>query len=269
MDPVITRMFRSTHFARKAAGVDTNALLVFACEALEQCPRSRSELAPVLAGRFPGFDAESLAYAVSFLLPLLQVPPRGIWGAAGQARLAPTDSWLTVPDLAPLTLEQLVLRYLAAFGPASVKDIQAWCGLTRLSEVTERLGAQLRVYHNQNGVALYDLRDAALPDPDTPAPPRFLAEYDNALLGYADRTRVVAPPHDNWAFLDGALYGTLLIDGFVGAKWKFVRERGTVLLVVEPFAKLNKGTRAAVCEEGARLLAFAASDAHDYDIRIV
>ncbi|WVH82137.1 crosslink repair DNA glycosylase YcaQ family protein [Lentzea sp. DG1S-22] len=92
----------------------------------------------------------------------------------------------------PANARELIRRYLAAFGPASVKDVQAWSGLTRLSEVVANMSGELRRYRDPHGRELVDLADAQLPHADTPAPVRFLPAFDNALLGHADRTRIIA-----------------------------------------------------------------------------
>src|SRR6476661_1372237 len=137
--------------------------------------------------------------------------------------------------------DAMILRYLGAFGPATVKDVQAWSGLTGLRAAVERLR----------------------PDPDTPAPPRFLPEYDNLLLSHDDRTRVIADPHRPLVFMKGAV----LVDGFVRGTWKIDRRKGAANLVVEPFARLSKRDRTALAGEGARLLAVAGGDARALDVR--
>jgi hypothetical protein len=162
-----------------------------------------------------------------------------------------------------------VLRYLAAYGPASVADIQAWSGLTRLREVTERLGERLRPLTGPDGAPLLDLADAP-PDasPDTPAPPRFLPEYDNLLLSYAERSRVI--PHRRPVPLppgNGASGGTLLIDGFWQAEWKISKDGG--VLEIRPFVPLSAADRAAVAAEGERLLDFAGTAGTVRDVRFV
>lgn len=149
------------------------------------------------------------------------------------------------------------MRYLAAFGPASVKDVQAWCGITRLGEVTERLRPRLRAFRDDNGQALFDLPDAPRPDPDTAAPPRFLPEYDNVLLSDADRGRVYTggyrpPPHAG----KGGFIGNVPIVGYFRAT--FTRRREQATLLITPFEPLSNNDRQAVAEEGERLLRFVA-----------
>jgi hypothetical protein len=165
-------------------------------------------------------------------------------------------------------LEELILRYLAAFGPASVKDMQTWSGLTRLSEVVERLRPRLGAFRDEQGRELFDLPDAPRPDPDMPAPPRFLYDYDNLLLSHANRTRFITEEYHRQGFtMDGPMPCIALVDGFTNAIWKIIRSRNTATLTIKPFTLLSKKDTAALTEEGARLLAFAEADADDHDIQ--
>src|SRR5205085_2658356 len=138
-------------------------------------------------------------------------------------------------------------------GPASVADVQKWSGVTRLSEAVERLRPRLRVFRDEAGRELFDLPRAPRPDPGTPAPVRFLPEFDNLLLSHADRTRVMAFEHRSGVFtVNGRILGTILVDGFVAGTW--ATKDGTV--AVTPFGRLAAADRAAVDEERARLEAF-------------
>jgi hypothetical protein len=192
------------------------------------------------------------------------VPPRGIWGASGQATCTTAEAWLgRSVETDPLP-DRVILRYLAAFGPATVGDIQIWSGLRALGDAIERLRPRLRVFRNEGGRELFDVPDGPLPDPDTPAPPRFLPVYDNLLLSHADRTRIIADEHRKLA---GAGLGTVLLDGFVRGTWRITRHRSKATLIVEPFKRLSKKDTAALTKEGAQLLAFVATDAEVQDIQ--
>ena len=270
MHVVLARAFGSTAWARRLreAGAsldpDRDAFLAAARGLLQAQPLPRAELGPPLGEQFPDLDPESMTWAATYLLPVLQVTPRGVWGQAGQATWTTLSAWLGEhADLAdPMDLDTLVLRYLRAFGPASVKDVQAWCGLTRLREVAERLGDALRPYRTDDGTPLLDLADGTLPDPDTQAPVRFLAEYDNVILGYADRTRILADgAYEPLAGGPGGAVGTVLVDGLVSAMWALRRSGDAATLVVRPAVPLSAAQREEVTDEGGRLLGFLAAAA--------
>jgi hypothetical protein len=150
-----------------------------------------------------------------------------------------------------------------------VADIQAWSGLTRLREPVERLGTGLRRFRDGHGRILYDLPDAPRPDPDTPAPARFLPHFDNVLLAHADRTRIMTDEHRRRVSYGAVVEPTLLVDGQVVAIWKLVLDRGQARLEIEPLSPLSPADRAAATQEGERLLAFAADDADGHDIWIL
>jgi hypothetical protein len=163
----------------------------------------------------------------------------------------------------------MILRYLAAFGPASVRDVQSWSGLARLREPIERLRPRLRTFLDEHGVELFDLPDAPRPKADVEAPPRFLPEFDNVWLGHEDRARVLAKTgHPALLGGGGLLMGNLLLDGFVAARWKIASVRDEAILTIEPFEKLRKKDRVAVAEEGGRLVRFLAPDAAGHDVHV-
>jgi Winged helix DNA-binding domain len=262
----------SGNWGRRLAGVDLAELSAVAADLLSRAPLTRVDLARALAPRWPGHDPAALAYAASHLLPLVQVPPRGLWRQSGPAAFMLASAWLGRQDDTPdplRSVEELVLRYLAAYGPASVADIQTWSGLTRLREVTERLGGRLRPLAGPDGASLLDLADApARPDPDTPAPPRFLPEYDNLLLSYAERSRVI--PHRRPVPLppgNGASVGTLLVDGCWQADWRVRKDPG--VLEIRPFVPLSAADRDAVAAEGQRLLGLVRPADTARDVRFV
>jgi Winged helix DNA-binding domain len=242
----------NANFRAGTAGADLSALLDQAGHLLMERPRSRAELGRLLAAHWPQSDPRALGYAATLHLVLCQVPPRGVWGKGGSATWTPLEDWLGAP-LGALPVDALVLRYLAAFGPASVADVQAWSGLTRLREVVERL--PVRAFRGQAGQTLYDLPDAPRPAEDAPAPPRFLPEYDNLLLSHSDRTRVI--PHRRPVPLppgNGATGGTFLIDGLWQGSWQLRDQE----LRIRPFVELRPADRDALLAEAAGLCAFIA-----------
>jgi hypothetical protein len=271
MQPVFDRTLYATRANRaNLDGVDIEALVAAGRALLEERPRTAKELGELLQEQWPGRDPASLARAIRHLLPLVQVPPRGVWGKSGPAAHTTAEAWLGRPlDPAP-SLEETILRYLGAFGPATVKDVQTWSGLTRLGEVIERLRPRLLTFRDERGKELFDLPEAPRPDPDTPAPPRFLPEFDNLILSHADRIRIIADEYRKvMASKNGMVPATFLVDGFVRGTWKKGRTRGRATLVIEPFEPLAKEDRDALAGEGERLIRFVAEPegAEAYEIR--
>ena len=239
------------HFPRGMDGVDIDVLVERARQLLEERPRTRGELGKLLAESWPEADPGTLAYGATHHMALCQVPPRGVWSKYGPAAAVPVEHWLGAP-LRSAPVDALVLRYLGAFGPASIADVQMWSGLTRLCEVVERL--PLREFRGAAGQVLYDLPGAPRPAQDVPAPPRFLPEYDNLLLSHKDRTRVIPgnrpvplPPGN------GATAGTFLIDGIWQGTWQ-IRDR---IMRIQPFTELRRTDSDALLAEAAQLSAFA------------
>jgi hypothetical protein len=200
---------------------------------------------------------------------LVQLPPRGVWGRSGQAVHTTAQVWLGRPLQDAPSPARLVLRHLAAFGPATVMDAQTWSGLTRLGEVFDALRPRLRTFRDEDGRELFDLPDAPRPDADTPAPVRFLPDFDNVLLSHADRSRFGAGPTgwDLWQ-RERVVPGFVLVDGEVRATWSVARERDRALLQVRPGARLAARDRRAVEAEGHALLGFLAPDAGARDVSV-
>ncbi|MEU7414619.1 winged helix DNA-binding domain-containing protein [Streptomyces sp. NPDC042638] len=238
------------NFRTGLAGVDLDRLAAVARDLVEAEPRTPAQLREALGARWPDADPRALAVAARCTLPLVQVTPRGLWDESGRAALTTAEHWLGRPAEPAPRPESVVLRYLAAFGPASVRDMQAWAGLTRLGGAFERLRPRLLTFRDASGVELFDLPDAPRPDPATEAPPRFLPEFDNLLLAHADRTRVVPAAHRGRNRRGNQAYRTLLVDGFLAGLWTL----GPDALVVEPFETLTRAQRAEVAAEGERML---------------
>ncbi|MFF8694724.1 winged helix DNA-binding domain-containing protein [Streptomyces sp. NPDC015144] len=251
------RMFRAG-----LTGVDLDRLRSLAAGLVAERPRTPKELREALGAEWPGADPRALGTAARCLLPLVQTTPRGVWGRSGQVALTTAERWLGTAARQALTPDAVVLRYLAAFGPASVKDMQVWAGLTRMREVFERLRPGLVTFRDEHGAELFDLPDAPRPAEDTPAPPRFLPEFDNVLLGHADRSRVIPPRFHGRNGNGNQTYGTVLVDGFLGAVW---RQDGPgrpgahpSVLTVQPLSTLGPAERDAVAEEARRMLSVMA-----------
>jgi hypothetical protein len=267
VQPVLDRTVRAPYFARATAGLDLAELAGTGRDLLADQTLPRRQLGRVLADRYPGRDGRVLAGAVELQVPLVHAPSTGAWGGWGTRpaiSVTRAEAWLGRP-METTEVETMICRYLAAFGPAGVMDIQAWSGLTRLREVVDALRSELRVYRNEQGKELFDLPDAPIADPDLPVPARFLPAFDNLVLGHADRTRVISD-QDRKRVMPGSamVRPTFLVDGFVHGTWRL---EGSTLLIA-PFRPLSAAGTAAVLEEAGHLHTFVAP-ATERDIAFV
>lgn len=239
-------------FRRALSGVDLDELAKLGRPLFEERPRKLAEAARAVADRWPQVAPRVLGDALSTLVPLVQVPPRGVWGERGAAYHTTTEAWLGRPlePESPAAVDALVLRYLAAYGPAASADIRAWSGLSGLRESVQRLRPSLRTFRDERGRELFDVPDGALPDPETPAPPRFLPAFDNAVLGYDDRSRVIDAEHRGLS-VTGARF--LLVDGRVAGTWAVTVDDAATLRI-ELLRRLTTDEREAVVAEGESLL---------------
>ena len=270
MQPVLEQhVYRNATFGREhLAAVDVDAVLAAGKALLEARPGTAAELRRSLGPRWPRRDAAALAYAVRGLLPLVHVPPRGLWGESGPVALTTAESWLGQSVARVCRPDEIIVRYLAAFGPATVADARTWSGLVGLREVFERLRPRLVSFRDERGRELFDVPGAPLPDPETPAPPRFLSQFDNALLSHADRTRIISDEHRK-ALLNDPMMRGVLLDGFACGTWKAERTRTKVTLVIQHFDRLFREDREALTDEGERLLRLVAKPhgADEFEIR--
>jgi hypothetical protein len=263
IQPVVEAFLRRSTFMPPLEGIDPATVAAAGRKLLDAGPLGVSELGKKLEERWPGRDPIALGMVVRTMVPLVQVPPRGIWGRSGRPVLVRLESWLGRPLEDP-DVDDLVLRYLAAFGPATVADIRAWSWLTRVRPVVERLRQRLRTFRDDRGRELFDVPDGRLPDPEADAPIRFLPEYDNVLLSHRDRRRIL--PEDRPPPLgvgDGARMGSFLVDGFVAGTWRLAGRRGDpdpVVLELSPWAPLAKRDSLALEAEAHGLLAFLVPD---------
>jgi hypothetical protein len=253
--PVLTaELSRHRDFAPLLAGVDLEPILSIARQLLAGRPLSGPNLRAALAESFPDLDPAALAYACRCLLPLVQAPPRGVWGKTRQVEVTTLDSWVGKPlDPAP-SRTAMWFRYLAAFGPASVADISNWSRLTGWRKVVEESRPQLAAFRSERGTELFDLPDAPRPDPGTPAPVRFLPEYDNLLLGHADRSRFSS--QTSIVAVRSPVKGTVLADGTVQAIWRFEGDKKLGRSLVIEHWPLARELRTAVADEAEQVALF-------------
>ncbi|MBX9245158.1 AlkZ family DNA glycosylase [Actinotalea ferrariae] len=252
--PVLERLTRSPYYAEQTAGIAPEELVDAALDALGDGLVPRRDVGAALVARFPGRKAAVLAAAVESAVPVVHGPRTSAWGSWWSRRgieVARAEAWLGRPMAQP-DVRRLVRRYLAAYGPAGVMDVQAWSGLTRLAPLLAEMRGELRVLRGPDGAELFDLPDAVLADEDAPAPVRFVAAFDNAVLGHRDRTRIL-PEEVRRTVMPGysMVHATVLVDGFVAATWELAD--GDV--VVHPQRPLTPRERDQVAEEGERVRA--------------
>ncbi|MFE4689371.1 winged helix DNA-binding domain-containing protein [Streptomyces sp. NPDC056749] len=265
-------------YRHELAGIDLDELGAAGWAVMaDRRPRTMAELVDAVQDRWPGPPRRALGeLLVAALVPIVQLPPRGLWRTKSGVRNLPLATWLG-RDVTPLpgsdedrevhagddpVGQQLVRRYLAAHGPAATADIRAWSGVAGLPAAVRALRDELVTFRDERGRVLLDLPDAPRPSPDTPAPVRFLPAFDNAILGYQDRSRIIDDAHLG---LSVAGLRAVLVDGRVAATWTTDDRR----LLVTPLRSLSAPEREAVREEGHDLATFLDQGIDRVDIAAV
>jgi hypothetical protein len=263
LQSVCARTLASTAFARDTRDVDREMLLSVGRDLIDGQPMTRARLAQLLENSWPRVPAASLAQVVTYLLPVIQVPPRGLWNNKGPAAWTTIENWTGSELIGGTPIEGTLRRYLAAFGPASVSDMRVWSGLSGLREIVDSMRPTLRAFKDESGIELLDLPDASIVDENIPAPPRLLPEYDNVLLGHSDRSRF---------FSGGAIpqgwVGNLLVDGLFAGGWKLSRHRESRRLDVTLQRAITKKEIDLTVREGTRLLSFVHPEGGDFDVTV-
>ncbi len=268
LQPVLTGAWEAI-FKELKGEFNVDKLVAVARPFIAAEPRTFAEITAKLTEEFPGYAAGPLRYGVRTHLPLIQVPVDKLWSYPGNPQFALAEQWLNRRIPTEQDLPGLAMRYLAAFGPARVTDMQTWSGLSKLKDLFEQLRPQLVTYRDEQGVELFDLPACHPPNPDVAAPVRFLPEFDNVLLSHANRTRIVADEHRKAVYLPGLrVAATILVDGFVAGVWKAETKKGVGTLTVTPFKALPKATERDLTAEADALIRFLAPEAKDYAVRI-
>lgn len=265
--PLLRRVQRNA-FGRRTRGVDLDSLVADARELLaDGRVLTRPELGRLLAERRSGTDPSALGWTVQYLEPVIHPAPSGTWDVYGPTPFARADGARRPATLADT--RQLVWRYLAAFGPASVPDARAWSGVAGLQEMFDHLRPELRTFADESGRELFDLPDAPRPPTDAPAPVRFLPEFDAPLLAYADRTRVMSDDVRRQVCVGSGVDSTVLVDGTVAATWSLTRtDDDAVVLDVQLLKGLSDSDRLDIEAEAQGLLTFVHPDAPRHDVRV-
>ncbi|MFO0724056.1 MAG: winged helix DNA-binding domain-containing protein [Myxococcota bacterium] len=215
-----------------------------------------------LIQRFPKGDERAMGFVVRMSLPLLMEPTTDRWTFPPDAAFALAEPKLKgklAPSSGP---EALILRYLAAFGPASVADAQAWSGLGGLKPSFEALRSKLVCFQDDKKRELFDLPEAPRPDGEAEAPLRFIADFDNLVLGHEDRRRIVDDAHRSQVVTKNLLVrATFLVDGFVAGIWSVAAKKKVATMTLTPFVKLSKKTLAGLEQEAAGLFSMLEPEA--------
>lgn len=284
VQPVVERTYGSgAAFGGRLKQVTTGQVRAACIEFLQQEPRTRGELRALLAERWPDEEAEAMSFML-YLIPLVQATPRGVWGQTGKARWALTEQWLAGRQESKSTIDDVVMRYLAAYGPASVADARTWSGFKALREVFDRLRPNLITFRDGKGSELFDLPNAPRPDPQTPAPARFFPEFDNVFLAHGDRARITpeafgrrmsaawnargrggtpesGPQPISWAMFS--------VDGYLSGTWRLHKDREGATLLVQPLVEISDGQWRELVVEGTALLGLLAQAVDPADRRVV
>ena len=257
----------ASSIAKDRGAFELDKVLKAARKFIGEKPRTFAQISEMLTELLPDVDVGAMRYSVRTHLPLVQVPIASGWSYSNKPEFTLAEPWIGQTISPDDQLPALVRRYLAAFGPASVTDAQTWLGM-KLKDTFEKLRPQFVTYRDEGRRELFDLPDIALPDEEVSAPIRFLPEYDNLLLSHSNRTRVVADEYRPKVYLPGLrVAATILVDGFVRGVWKVEKTKTAAALVIEPFEKLTKKDRAALIEEGERLLRFVEANAKSFEVK--
>jgi hypothetical protein len=240
---------------RMLPGVDFDELAAAGEPLFAERPQTLSEVGRAVNHRWPEAPPRTLGDALSSLVSLVQIPPRGIWGTKAPARNTTIRVWLgRDPSTTDDVLDEMVLRYLRAYGPATSSDVRSWSGLSGLPAVIKRLRPRLRTYRDERGRELLDAFEAELPESDAPVPVRFLPAFDNAVLGYDDRSRIIDDQHRGLS-VSGARF--VLVDGRVAATWVSTGDATSgVEVAIEPLRRLSEAERTEVGDEAEPLAQF-------------
>jgi len=257
-------------------GVDPQSVAKLAISFARQ-PRAKEDVVAHLTERLGSFGGPYkwlIWRFVSAHADLVSAPPGGHWGYGGtDAPYVAARHWIG-PGTRPSeddAIELLIRRYLGAFGPASLADVAQFAGQVppRIRPVLQRLAPSLRRFADPEGRELFDLPRAPRPAADAKAPLRFLPRYDELLIGYAHRDRVIAAKHRAAVYAKNALIeAVFLVDGLAAGTWGLVTTKTDALVNIRPFATLARADRAAAIEEGERLARFMAPDAKTHGASI-
>ncbi|MEV0282839.1 winged helix DNA-binding domain-containing protein [Kribbella sp. NPDC050820] len=249
----------------RGEGLEPDKVVKAARKLLAKEPLTFTEVRDALQKEFPAVNERALGFCTRMMVPLVIHPTGTRWSWPANARFTPAEEWIGGKLHPKPEAEELVVRYLEAFGPATPADFQTWSGLPKAKPLFD--GLELEELTDEAGKTLYDVPDGPRPDPDTPAPVRFLPEFDNLLLAHAKRERIIADEHKPAVFTKNLrVKATYTVDGLVAGLWTAVAKRGAATLTLTPFGRTTKKTLAELEREGAGLLRFLEPDAKTHEV---
>lgn len=261
---------RDSVLKQRDADFDEGRILKLARDFIGEQPRTFAEISAMLSDAYPDVDLGAMRYTVRTQLALVQVPIATGWSYSGKPQFALAEQWLESDIPKTVNHNDMILRYLGGFGPASVADFQRFTGLKGQNEYFQALGSKLVMYQDEVGRDLYDLPYMPLPSGDTPAPIRFLPEFDNVLLAHDKRTRILDDAYRAKVYLSGLrVRATVLVDGFVRGGWEIDKKRGTATLSIELFAPITASERETMRKQADSLARFIETDAKAYEVKIM
>ncbi|WP_328330657.1 winged helix DNA-binding domain-containing protein [Kribbella sp. NBC_00382] len=249
----------------RAKGLEPDKVAAAARQLLAVEPLTFTEVRDALQAKFPDVNDRALGFCTRMLVPLVIAPSETRWGWTANAKFTPAEQWIGKKLGRKAVPQELVVRYLEAFGPATSADFQTWSGLPRGKQLFDSM--DLEVLTDSNGKTLYDVPAAPRPSEDFEVPVRFLPEFDNLLLAHAKRQRIIADEHRPAVFTKNLrIKSTYLVDGFVAGLWTAEKKRGVATLTLTPFGKTLKKTATELEREGTALLRFLEPDAKTYEV---
>ncbi|WP_227979635.1 winged helix DNA-binding domain-containing protein [Nocardia spumae] len=237
-------------------GLDPEEVRARGERTLGEQPMPAAELRKRAAAEYPDRDPSAVTQTWIYQLPVLQTPPRGLWRNNSRPVWSRIEPWLGAPLDHTYPVQELIIRYLRAFGPATTTDVQTWSRLRGVKEALAALGDRVRTYTDERGRTLHDAADAELADPDRPAPVRLLGWYDNVLLSHQDRSRIIpggAPPPLRHS---AAQVSSILVDGYLAGIYKVFTGKDTARLRIAPGRDWTATEAAEVEAEAFALLRF-------------
>lgn len=249
----------------RAEGLEPEKVVAAARKILAKEPLTFTEVRDALQQQFPAANDRALGFCTRMLVPLVMFPVDTRWGWSANAKFTPAEDWLGAKIRRSAVPEELVIRYLEAFGPATPADFQTWSGLPKAKVLFDQV--ELEEFTDENGRTLYDVQSGPRPDPDTPVPVRFVPEFDNLLLAHAKRERIIADEHRPAVFTKNLrIKSTYLVDGLVAGLWTAEKKRGVATLTLTPFGRTLKRTATELEREGTTLLRFLEPDAKTHEV---